>query len=419
MSDQTIGNASILTPAPRRIAGSNGERAFVGVFGEQRTAELQDMIGVIFEYGVDLYHDCEETKTGTGNWSRVGSTVQLASGASGTYALQSQDRIVYRPGHSTIAGFTMGLSNAPTKIQFVTRASGVDTKFDLNGSSLAGVDWTKIQVIQMSYGYFGGLPVKIQMMAPNTANYMDIHIQYTHNLYTRTNVGSPRCPIRMEATSAGVIRAGAFDVNDGIFLEFTTGVTGNQYIYSASWGGGVMWSGNDGFGLGRPFCYPQLNHVDRFTAIGTSITNLVTFRSKTQFAGRNNRLRSLMIDISWLATGNDLVTLFLIGNATFTTGVLTFADFNTTYSSVEIAERAAGGGGGNDLIVNGGNVGFRSMQFPQTGQGNVGNSFSSTSINSQALGLYLRPADGTYTVAAKIASGTATIALAVNWEEGV
>ena len=395
-----------------------------GIFGELWATDVKNDILCQFSYGISDY-DLKPAVTANGGTVTDTSnllTVSAGTASNGSAYVQSKDALRYRPGHTAFAQFTTIFSNHlnDNSEAWIGISDGIDgielgfyngqmavryikdgtptmvTQDSFNGyyygkNNLHQLDMSKIQVCRIMFAYLGGGPIAIEIIEKDSYIYRPLHTFYLHGSINATHIDLPYLPIQASVSNSGN----------------TSSIT----IQSGSWQGGV-------FGFcqtcgSRPF-HKRTTGLN----IGTTLTNLITFRSKATFNGRLNKIRSVLQSLQYLPyAGTGLVTLVLtrptslnaVAPDTYLDSI-SMTDVDTTNSTLEYTTNA--------VAVVEGQTALSLAIYVQDGQGNQPNNFSPNNLSQGDFDLYLDPGQ-VYTVAAICDSATLPpdVFLSLNWAE--
>jgi len=407
---------SIINKTISTITDAAGRSNSIGVFGEQWATDIKNDILAQFSYGKSNRDLKNENIIGTGTVTIQNDNLLTASTGidiDGSAEIESFNSIRYRPGHTAMAQFTAVFTNplADNTHQWIGVADGIDgfafgfengifsvTRMrkgvhthitELNGSiNIADIDFTKINLFRIVYGYLGIAPVSFEIMPKDKNAFVPIHTIRLQGKIAQTHIQLPYLPIKMSVENEG----------NNTDVQIRTG----------SWQGGSF-----GFCVdcgNRPFHYPLVPGSAIKADIPTAMTPIAAFRNKTNFQGFLNKIRAKLLLFNALAfNGEGLVTVQFIANATID-GVegtdYNFTDIDSQNSVMEIS---------TDLVgFTGGQAGLTLYSFPTTSGSKI--NYTPTDIDAEALGLFLDP-DNIYIIAANISVGTTNIAWSVNWTE--
>ena len=400
------------------IIDSAGRGNTLGVFGEQLATDIKNDILTQFSYGKSTRDLKNEVTVTTGTVTIENDnllTVATGTAADGQASIQSYNAIRYRPGHTIITQFTALFTNpyATDSHQWIGNLDGNDGfaigffdgnfaimrvrdgvhfhtfKEDLNGDvNIDDIDFTKLNIFRITVGYLGTAPAMIEIMPEGENRYKTIHSLQLHGTLEGTHIRIPFQPIMMNVENQGN--------------------TSDCQIRSASWQGGVLGicstCGN------RPFAFPTTPGPNINLNIGTTLTPIAAFRSKSTFNGIENKIRSSLDRLHFLPyDGDGLVTVQLIAGATITgtEGVdYNFVDIDSVNSVMEIS---------TDLTAfTGGYPGLTTHSFPTASGSKLAG--ETENVDGEKLGLFLDPGQ-VYIIAANINVGTFDVAWSVNWTE--
>lgn len=402
------------------IVDTAGRSNAIGIFGEQLATDIVNNILVQFSYGKSTRDLKNETVVGSGTVSIQGGNLLTASSgvdSNGLAEIQSVNSIRYRPAHTALSHFTAMFTNplADNSHQWIGIADGVngfaigfiDGKFaimrirdsvhthifkeDFNGSvDISKIDFTKLNVFKISFGYLGSAPIVFEVMPPGENSFRPIHTVYYQGTSEETHIQLPYLPIKMKVEN--------------------TGNTTDVQIRSGSWQGGVMGfcqtCGN------RPFSYPNTVGQNISTLISTTPKIIAAFRSKTTFQGSLNKISAKLVRVGFTPfapTENLLFTLQLVGGITLTgvEGVdYNFIDIDSVNSITEVSTDVAAFTGGEARLT--------LDSFPTTSGSKE--TTSPTGEDLDALGLSREPGQ-IFGIVCTTNVGTASVAWAINWTE--
>ncbi len=397
-----------------------GRSNVIGVFGEQWATDIKNDILAQFSYGKSTYDLKADEVTLTGTVTIQGDnllTVSTGTNAAGAAAIESYNAIRYRPGHTVISHFTALFTDptADNTHQWVGIADGVNGfgigfidgelavmrmrdsvhthifEDDFNGNiDISTVDFTKLNVFRITFGYLGAASITFEMMKPGTNEFDTIHTIYYPNTNTETHIQLPFLPIKMSVEN--------------------TGNTTDVQIRSGSWQGGVMGlcqtCGNRGFSF--PYTPGSIN-ITTAGAVGTTPVVLAGFKNVTSFQGFSNKIRAELLKFSFIpfdATADTIVTVQLVGQATVTGG--TYNDIDSTNSVLQVNTTPTG--------YTGGRAGLTLSVAAITGHGVTPAQSTPADLDTNALQLFLDPGQE-YAIIAFTQAGAVDITWDVNWRE--
>ena len=400
------------------VVDTAGKSNTIGIFGEQLATDIFNNILVQFSYGISTRDLKTPVIVGSGTVTiQKENLLAVATGVDidGHAEIESYNNIRYRPGHTVIAQFTALWTNptVPDAHQWIGITDSIDGfamgfidgefaimrirnsvhthifKADFNGNiDINKIDFTKLNVFRITFGYLGVAPVAFEIMDPDGTAYVTIHTLRLQNTIDETHIRLPYLPIKSSVTN--------------------NGNNTDCQIRSGSWQGGVMGlcqvCGN------RPFHFPLTPGPETVLDIGTTLTPLAAFRSKSTFQGFENKVRAKLDFFTFIPyDGDGIVTLQLIAQATIngTEGIdYNFIDVDAANSVLEVSTDLTGFTGGVPGLTLYGNPttsGSKQLTSPED-------------LDAEALGLFLDPGQ-IYIIAAQINIGTTDINWAVNWTE--
>jgi len=400
------------------VKDNAGRANVVGVFGEQWATDVKNDIVAQFSYGKSNYDLKPDEITGSGTVMIEESnllTVSTGTDTNGASAVESFNSIRYRPGHTVMSHFTAlwtdpSANNAHQWIGIADGLNGFAIGFedgvlsttrmragvhfhtgidDFNGNiDMTKVDFTKLNVFRIMYGYLGAAFITFEMLEPGTNQFDTIHTIEYHNENEETHIELPYLPIKMSVEN--------------------TGNNTDIQIRSGSWQGGVMGlcttCGN------RGFTYPYtVGSVNIKTAIGTTPVILAGFKNVATFQGFTNKIRAELSKFSYTpfnATEDTEVTVQLVRGVTVTGG--TYVNVDSTNSIMQINDTATG--------FTGGRVGITMTALATTGHGVTPPQSTPSDLDTKALQLFLDP-NTEYAIIAFTQDGTVSITWDVNWAE--
>jgi hypothetical protein len=386
------------------LHGELGYHVNVGVFGELQTGEYHEEISCQFQYNISPF-DAVTQVTGDGAVVQENSYAKLSS-TTGTSVAYSRNTLRYQPAHTALATFTASFSGAgigqaglfdASNGVFLTynngaisvsyRNAGVDTTVasaSFNGS-ISGVDFTKINVFRITYGWLGVAPIAISVMLPD-GEFQLIHKFNTAGVLTNTHIGNPVLPIRISTSGAMTIKSG-------------------------SWSAGNL--GNGAKVGARSFSFPidtNLSGASK-TLSGTTLATLVNFRNVDTFNSKSNKVKTSLLRFSFhVDTPNSnvvgVVACQFIANPVLS-GTPTWNSVYLNQSVMEYDNIATYGSGGQVVLT----------EYVGYAGGNKGASIGSFGFDAEQLGLVAYPSDLFSIVAKDSAGNNVTVRTTLNWEE--
>ena len=280
------------------------------LFGDAVVGSKIDDISIKFQYN-NSPADIIEGLTGTGVTSNADAMAQVSTGAGvATAFLVSKDLIRYRPGHEVSAHMTfimdgagvgvahfIGIGDDQDRIGFGTKdgVTGVwfweagnktfkpQSEFNIDridgtGSSKFDIDITKMNILNVSYGWLGIAPMIIQIYAGFEKGWVVCHVFDFTNLQAEPHLKHPSLPICID-------------------VERTSG-SGAATTRSSSWRAGVV-AGIDAGADIRTFDY-----VAKEIAVAANTpTCVLSIKSRDLFKGKHNHVTSLPIQLDIVTDG--------------------------------------------------------------------------------------------------------------------
>lgn len=288
------------------------------VFGEHIVANRRPKINVKFNYNVATY-DTVTTVANNGTVTHSGDVAVISSSTTtnGSAILESKEVVQYITGQEGYAFFTAAFLNGgvadsiqhcglfDTDDGYYLGFDGTDaiigekkatvqsnTKqnnwnldhLDGTGPSGLTVDFTKMNVFKISYGWLGVAPITWEIMGPDGTLHAFHKTDHTGTL-AGTHSENPTFPVSMRITKTD----GATDI----------------IIHSASWAGGTV-------GLPVPLALRYFSDTESATGVSTeqvllNLQNVSTFQSKT------NRVitEPVRVGLSTDGTKNALIKMYV------------------------------------------------------------------------------------------------------------
>jgi hypothetical protein len=382
----------------------SGNAASVGVFGELLTGSSHSHVEVAFSYPViDTNFDVDAPVT-TGDGTITNTTgVLVASSTTGTASLTSKKHILYKPGHTSYARFTLAASGAGAAeagvrnangdkfsvkiannvLSFIRARAGVATEVlssNFNGQySVGNLTLTNVNIFEIRWGFLGVADPQLWVFGPNGGGWQLLHVERTAGNLTTSHVQIP---------------------SFNIFISSTGAMTAK----TISWNGG-SYGGDDSVGA-RYF-----QHAASKTLTTTDETTVMHYKVKDTYQGLTNMLIAQAIRVAFFcgasAANYGTVEFRIYGNAT-TTGVSAPVDINTMSSGVQYDPGLSYSSGGVLLYTDW--AGY-------TGA-NKAAGVGAAVFNARDLGLFGHASD-TFTVTAKLVEGSDVVVVrsAFNWVE--
>jgi len=398
------------------VVDKAGRSNLIGNFGEQWATDVKNDILAQFSYGKSTF-DLKPDVIANGGSVTIQEdnllTVSSGVAVDGLAEVESFSSIRYRPGHTVLCQFTALFTNHAAdqahqwigmvdgqngfaigfidgEFAIVRMRAGVhDHIFVLNGNvDMSTVNWNKLNVFRITFGYLGAAPVSFEMMEPGQSRYNTIHTLLYHNENETTHIELPYLPVQAHVE------------NNGNNTDIQ--------IRSGSWQGGVMGlcaaCGN------RGFTYPYTpGAVNVKTGVGTTPAVLASFKSVETFQSFANKIRSELSKFSFTpfdATEDTEVTVQLVGGAAITGG--TYDNIDAVNSTMQVNNAVTG--------FTGGRVGLTLTVLALTGHGVAPAQSTPADLDTKALQLFLDPGNE-YAIIAFTQNGTVSITWDINWVE--
>lgn len=367
----------------------------IGVFGETVVATRSHDISVAFNYNISD-HDVDVVTTGTGTAVYDQNTLKITPGTGiGLSQVQSHNTVAYRPGSEAFGMFTACFENGGeagliqgaglmdpsngfwlgyngTTFSVVLRKAGSDTyESDFNGADISWLDYTKLNIYMIRYGWLGIAPVTYWVYYGPTRSWKLIHCTDLTNKQTLPHINTPTLPVCF-------------------FSERTSGTGTASVIRSGSWRGGIL------NGAGSDF-HRHFSYSNTKTTVGTTLTNIFTISNKAIYQGVTNRVNLIVELISVAVDGTKPAEFSVWENVTLG-GTPAYTDIETANSVSEVD--VAG------TTVTGGEVRFTSFLGKVDGE----------TVDMLKYNYILHPGE-TFTFAAKATSGTTDVSYSANWGE--
>ncbi len=349
---------------PVKLQDGSAREPFVSMFGElvvgQRFVDLQSS----FAFNISPT-DLRATLIGTGTNSHANSKAQVTTGTGvGKSVLESHLTLSYRAGHDIYAfgscvfdtpeantiqkwglvntddGFFVGYNDdvlglgriSSTTESFVPRDAWEDP-LDGTGASKFTLDPKMLNIFGLQFAYLGVSPVYFYVYGGAKFGWILFHTLNFVGKLTQPHIGNPYLPMSLS-------------------IERTSGTGADMTMGMASWVAGTI--GTDRSGIG----HRHFSNFNTKLAIGANVlTNIITIRNKTTYAGKNNHVIAEIKSIGVACDGTKNTRFFIYEDAALS-GTPAFVDQDTISSimEVDIAGIIVSGGTfilGKELIKNG------------------------------------------------------------------
>lgn len=386
------------------LADCAGRAPFYGVFGETITGEKHSHLAINFAYNNSVSSlRTAVTANGGGITNSAALLVASTSTASnGTAEQESLDVIRYAAGHDSYAlftakfttpkansyqyigpmitsdGFFVGYNGTSFVVgrrksssQTTTSTFNMDP-LDGTGASQFKIDYTKLNIFRISWGYLGIAPIFFEVYGGYDTGWVTFHVMDLSNTSTGTHHDIPYLPIKVEVGNAGN--------------------TSDMSVSTGSWSGGI---------IGSSISHTADRHYAATSSKSiTTLANVITLKNATTFASKTNRVRVSLDSLSVAATnsGSNITTVYVYKNTTLG-GSPSYTDVSASDSIVSYDTAGTTLTGGIlKAVYCLGNNGQMIKEY-----GNID-------------ALYIYPGD-ILTVSAVTSAGTSTVIVGVNWSE--
>lgn len=318
-----------------------GRGNFNAIFGDKVVSEREPDILVQFQYNIAT-DDVTTATSGTGAASHSTATAILTTGAStGAASLISVDVVRYQPGFDGYAYFTAAFSGSDagsvariglfdaTDGMFIEHSGGVAYCVRRTGTAddkiaivkpfkAADLDYTKINIYRISYGWLGVAPIAFEVYSGLVDGWVVLHAFEVLNKQTTPSINQPSLPL-----TASVTR---------------TSGSGAITLHTCSWSAGRI--GSHGvLSSDRSF------GTSRAKAAVSTETAILTVNNAATFQGKANRVVIEVDAVSFASDGSKTATFNLKRGATLG-GSPSYADVsaNSSVASVDVAGTTVTGG---------------------------------------------------------------------------
>lgn len=319
-----------------------GRQALHAVFGDTITSPRESDIMVQFVYNAAT-DDVTTATSGTGGVSVANATATLTTGAStGAASLTSVDAVRYQPGFDGYAYFTAAFSGSDAgsviriglfdandgmfiehsggTVKAVKRAGASDSSVELSTLPFkaADLDWTKINIFRIGYGWLGVAPITFEVYSGLVDGWVALHAFEVLNKQVLPSIYQPALPI-----TASVSR---------------TSGSGEVTLKTCSWSAGRVCRGG------------VLSSDRQFGAASskagvTTETALLSIKNAATFQGKTNRT-VIEIDLVSLSTDGTKNATFYLKKGVTLGGSPNFVDVDAVnaVASVDTAGTTVTGG---------------------------------------------------------------------------
>lgn len=379
-----------------------GKETHNTVFGEKITAHRKPKVMVQFQYGIgnDLVLSVTTANGGTATQADSMAVLKTSTATNGSVKIESREVVRYVPGVEGYVFMTMLFENGGVVgatqyggllndedgyfcgfdgISFVAgiRKDGSDTteipnldSLDGRGPSGANIDFTKLNIFKIDYGWLGTAPVTYSIMGKDH-EWVTFHKFDETGIRTNPHSTNPVLPIGMNVTK-------------------TSGDT-DIVMKSASWHGGI--TSDENVPSDRFFM-----HEGDHPLSASAETVIINFRNMSTFLSKMNRVSLEFTDTDLVTDGNKGVTWRIYRNLTIG-GTPSWSDVATDESVMEIDTAGTVTPDISKLI------GGSSM-------GRIGDKTKKL----DGKGLRMHPTD-TFTITAQTSTGSSELGIFIRWRE--
>ena len=390
----------------------------VGVYGEQLATDIKNDVIVQFQYNISSY-DAVTDVVDTGTVTQVDNmaVISSGSGASAEAHIYSVNNIRYRPGHTALVHFTamfenggvanvkqragafddedglyVGYNGTDLVVGYLNQGVATEiTSDNWNGDSriVPNVDFTKLNVFRIKFGWLGTVPLKFQMLLPGTEEWVDIHTVRVHGVDSEPHIGNPQMPVQMD------------------IVKDSAGAT-NVVMKTGSWQAGT-------FGLcqecgNRPFA-----HESNKTLVGSTEQAIIHYRSATTFQSKSNKVRTRLLRYQFFidsppGAGDTGTVIFRLRRVQSVGGTPSWNNIDANNSVIEFDQAGT-------YVSTGAVLGLPEFKG-YDGGGFLGSaSAGGNEVDAEQYNLFLDPG-GIYVITAEDTGGNSvTVRAAFNWVE--
>lgn len=387
-------------------------KPWISVYGSQRAEPRTDVIALYFQYTLPLELLDVSNLNGNSTLTQGSAMMKLEASADTTVTstISSKKSVNYSPGHEIMTMFTamfptagasssggayydryIGMFNATNGfgigerkgtfgIQYLKNGTSTfipQTSFNLDqldGTGQSGmiIDWSKLNIFYISFGWLGAAPIEFGV-ADEGGNWVTFHHIRYPNLQTSPSIHNPSLPIAMSVSKSN---------SD----------TGLLSIQTASWDATI--TGHE------QAIRTHTTTRNTVTVDGNTLVPILTLRNRTTFVGKAStaRMRILFLNFAAQDTTNKLIRVQLLKEATLDS--TNYSNINDLHSIAEVDTSAT--------------------SFSETGtlifQASTQNG-SELWLKSNGLNVELYPGETLSIGAAEEGTGTATTDFSITWEE--
>jgi hypothetical protein len=329
---------------------TTANQAFTTVYGTQITDNRIDSISLQFQYGIPPTTTAYTQGGGTVTAASSVATLSTAASTNSIAQLQTNNTIVYHPGHEAYAYFTVAFTGSftATSSQFIgpiDYSDGFAVGFDgttfgvtyrsnatniftpqssfngdkLDGTGASGFTYNPafLNVFRITYTGACASVATFQIMN-SFGTWITFHTMNFLNTLSTPAITQPFLPITAR-------------------VENLTG-TSVLSLKTVSWNGGIVGNPNNS-------SYRYFQNFQTAKTVGASATFICVLRNKTVF---NNKANKIQVTILGFGGGNNLVdsepsVISLVKNATLSG--TSFSDISSGSSVMEISTTGSFSGG--------------------------------------------------------------------------
>jgi hypothetical protein len=392
-----------------RIRSVTNNEALTGTFGELVSAQYQDFISIKFKYPFYNTTFDLDPKIGAGT-ATVANGLLTVNGTAGDCTVSTKNSNRYLAGKTGFGKFTAKFNEIGTarvglldtnlsegyflkyhdgKYYFGRVTGGTEfivSQDDWNGTvNLNNVDFTKINIFMIMYGYLG---VANTQLLIKLDTWQVLHTLQTEGRLDTVSVQNPDFKITIDCKDGAIVSTGSLSA-------------------------GVIDGGQAENNIAGSRSFHFDNSAGLTTLSGTDTATLGTFQNKSTYKTVDNKVKASLylysVTLFPPATGEGLIEFQIIKNATLS-GTSNYIDVDTDNSVIAIDNVATYASGGRVIKSN--------ALYYSTGTGNQASFSSSSSVGADQLGLFLLPNETATIVAKRIAGdGDASIYFSFNWIE--
>lgn len=325
-------------------ADKDGRENFNAIFGDKYVAHRKPAISANFNYQTDTRKTIITQLNGA-TIARVGSLLTMSSGiqATGETTIQTIENVSYKAGRDiewiATARFDPPVANNSRRYGLYAedngvyigyenlifgvsvRKAGVSTfipqsqwntdKCDGTGKSGLNLNFSKINIYRITFGYLGVAPIFYQVYGGHKLGWITMHVYDIANTSESTHIDMPYLPIRASNKNSG----NTIDVK----------------MYSASVYAGTI----DGMGSFDSSSREFSRRITKLALSAATDTPIIVFHNKLTYQGVSNRIDDQLLRVGVGVEGNKPVTITLYKLKVVPTGG-TWTDVDIMNSNMEV-----------------------------------------------------------------------------------